>query len=534
VNSAFGEVYTYDGLNQLASFDRGTLNGTKTGITGTVARSQSWGYDALGNWDSVTTDSSTQTRSANAQNEVTSVSGATTPTYDANGNMTQAETGLRFTYDAWNHLVAVKNSAGTTTLETFAYDGLSRRVANMVSSTTTDLYFSAAWQVLEEKVGGNVSARYVWSPVYVDALVLRDRDTDANGTLDERLWAQQDANFNVTALIDGTGGVVERYAYDPFGSVSIYDVNYVARSGGSNYGVTYLFRAGRQDVVTGDYTFGGAGQSYSPTLGRWFGAHSARVNPYLFVDNQPQVKTDESSYNPAFEQKYGLSTGGKDPVPTLRPVAPPPGGPLKVPNVLGRDGSTATLYIDRAHVGTWKRGSEPRIGMYFRLRVDLDADTRKMCDRVMFIQISRSVGVYEGPFGALPTPFTYNIPPDTPTRRERSGWDNPNAPSWGWRVDRPDNATTPYSGGITGAMRPGEQLGDTYYPALWHDTPGATHIPGRMPINTGLEFYTIAMCVCKDKAFPIAYVRWGFYYANENGTEVVRPLVAGSQWEMLG
>ena len=49
VNAAFGEFYAYDGLNQLASFDRGTLNSTKTGITGTVARSQAWAYDALGN-----------------------------------------------------------------------------------------------------------------------------------------------------------------------------------------------------------------------------------------------------------------------------------------------------------------------------------------------------------------------------------------------------------------------------------------------------------------------------------------------------
>src|SRR5206468_4039258 len=48
VNAAFGEVYTYDGLNQLASFDRGTLNGGKNGITGTVARSQDWDYDSLG------------------------------------------------------------------------------------------------------------------------------------------------------------------------------------------------------------------------------------------------------------------------------------------------------------------------------------------------------------------------------------------------------------------------------------------------------------------------------------------------------
>ncbi len=57
----------------------------------------------------------------------------------------------------------------------------------------------------------------------MDVLILRDRDTDANGSLDERLWVQQDANFNVTALVNGSGVVVERYAYDAFGVRTMYD-----------------------------------------------------------------------------------------------------------------------------------------------------------------------------------------------------------------------------------------------------------------------------------------------------------------------
>ena len=75
------------------------------------------------------------------------------------------------------------------------------------------MFYSAAWQVLEEQVGGNAEVQYVWSPVYVDAMVLRDRDTDANGSLDERVYVLQDANFNVTALVDDSGTVIERYVY---------------------------------------------------------------------------------------------------------------------------------------------------------------------------------------------------------------------------------------------------------------------------------------------------------------------------------
>ena len=71
--------------------------------------------------------------------------------------------------------------------------------------------------MLAERVSSQTTVQYVWSPVYVDALILRDRDSDGDGTLDERLWVVQDANFNVTAVVDDSGEVVERYIYDPFG-----------------------------------------------------------------------------------------------------------------------------------------------------------------------------------------------------------------------------------------------------------------------------------------------------------------------------
>ena len=132
VNSAFGELYHangssngYDNLNQLQAFARGTLNAGKDTIT-TPAHSQSWGFDALGNWTSFTTDGTTQTRTANAQNQITSISGLTTPAYDANGNMTIDQTNKTLVYDAWNRMVQYKN--GSTVLLTYSFDALNRRI----------------------------------------------------------------------------------------------------------------------------------------------------------------------------------------------------------------------------------------------------------------------------------------------------------------------------------------------------------------------------------------------------------------------
>jgi RHS repeat-associated protein len=203
-------------------------------------------------------------------------------------------------YDAWNRLVKVKDSGGTT-LETFAYDGLNRRVSVTAGGTTTDLYYSAAWQVLEEKVGSNTTNRYVWSPVYVDALVLRDRDADTNAAngLEERLWVQQDANWNVTALVDGTGAVAERYAYDPFGSVTVYSPTYSVRTS-SLYAWDHYHQGLRWDATATLYD--NFNRWYGPSLGRFTSLDPVGlgpdVNAYRYVGNGPVNRLDPSGLQP--------------------------------------------------------------------------------------------------------------------------------------------------------------------------------------------------------------------------------------------
>jgi RHS repeat-associated protein len=144
--------------------------------------------------------------------------------------------------------------------------------------------------MLEERVGGQARVQYVWSPVYVDAMVLRDRDSDGDGTLDERLWVVQDANFNVTAVVDGSGEVVERYVYDPFGQATVLDAEWNVRSGGSAYDWLYLHQGGRYDVTSDLYHF--RFRDYSPTLGRWTSLDplsyaAGDVNLYRYVGNGP-------------------------------------------------------------------------------------------------------------------------------------------------------------------------------------------------------------------------------------------------------
>ncbi len=224
-------------MNQLTSFQRGTLNSTRTAIVGSPTRQQGWSLDALGNFASQTTDGTTQTRTHNQQNEITSVSGATTPAYDLAGNLKGDETGKQFVYDAWNRLVQVKDSGGNT-LETFTYDGAGRRVTTTASGTTTAFYYSSAWQVLEERVGASPTtptAQYIWSPVYVDALVRRDTGTSL---LVNQTFTAPDGTA-LTALgwtaVSGTFQVSGNAATPASGNNNDYTV---LDAGASNYTLT--------------------------------------------------------------------------------------------------------------------------------------------------------------------------------------------------------------------------------------------------------------------------------------------------------
>ncbi len=182
------------------------------------------------------------------------------------------------------------------------YDGLDRRITSTVSGTTTVLFYSAAWQALEESVASVYTQRYVWSPVYVNALILRDTDltgtgltaSGTEGTDFSRLWVVQDANWNVVALVSASGTVVERYDYTPFGVVIVVS--------GSVSGWVYLFQGGRQDSVTGDYSF--QMRDYDPVLERWMtidprGLAAQDSDLYRFVMNLPTSNLDFSGLQQA-------------------------------------------------------------------------------------------------------------------------------------------------------------------------------------------------------------------------------------------
>jgi RHS repeat-associated protein len=221
-------------------------------------------------------------------------------------------------------MVQVKNSSNVVII-TYGRDALHRHVTDTVGSSVTDRFFSQDWQLLENKAGSNTVTRNVWSPGYVDALVLRDRDTDSNGTLDERLYSLQDANWNTTGLVNSSGSVQERYTYSPFGVVTFRDASGSALSGSSKDWV--FLHQGGEKIAAGDYEF--RNRVYSPTLGRWLsidplGFEAGDVNTFRSSANSPGNYNDPSGLILPIPL---IAIGGAFGIIFLEPILFPPSAP---------------------------------------------------------------------------------------------------------------------------------------------------------------------------------------------------------------
>ena len=290
------EYYNYDGLYQVAELNRGTLNSGKTAISGTPSWTEDFTYDPIGNWNNYltkvagTTDLD-QTRTHNTANETVEIDGSTaTVGHDLAGNMVKVpqvadwEATNELKWDAWNRLVTVAD--GETPVAAYRYDGITRRISKETDAIR-HYYYSSRWQILEERVDSETAAerQFVWGERYVDDLVLRDRDVDDDGSMDERLYVLSDY-FNPTAIADEDGTVLERYGYNAFGLSRVMDADFAPRSS-SDFDWETRYGAYRYDSETGFYQV--RFRYLHPTLGRWLSrdpiCESNSINLYAYCTN---------------------------------------------------------------------------------------------------------------------------------------------------------------------------------------------------------------------------------------------------------
>jgi RHS repeat-associated protein len=332
VASAKDEYYTYDEVNRLATFDRGDLDAGKTAISGTPVKEEDWALDMTGNWtdflqkSSGTTDLN-QDRAHNPVNEITGITETVgtawvDPVHDRAGNMTtmpkpsSLNTALTCAWDAWYRLVEVKQ--GAVVMGHYEYDALGRRVKSHVDSQSpgspngvdsyVHYFYNSGWQELESRVSASENTgpeslqpthQYVWSRRYIDAPVLRDKNTDADGLCDdERFYCLGDANVNITTLVNTAGDAVERYVYTPYGVLTVYDGTWANIRSTSSYANAYTYTGRQLDAETGLYYY--RARVYAPQLGRFCSrdpiGYNGGINLLAIVEAKPVNSVDPSGF----------------------------------------------------------------------------------------------------------------------------------------------------------------------------------------------------------------------------------------------
>ncbi|MDX1969368.1 MAG: RHS repeat-associated core domain-containing protein, partial [Planctomycetaceae bacterium] len=318
------ELYRYDGAQRLEDFNRGTLNAQANNISSLTLK-QEWELDATGNWDrfeqfnpSDASQALDQERTANAFNEITGISATVgpvwvTPQYDRNGNMTVMPNGdaptqsFQNTWDAWNRLVKVMS--GVSTISQYAYDGQNWRTTKTVAGTVRHYYYTSGWQVLEERLDAATTAerQFVWGLRYIDDQVVRDRAPSGSGTLTERLYALQDANWNMDAIVNASGSVQERYSYTAYGVPTVLTPGFTTRAASSFDWETRYAGYRWEDEVSAYLV---RWRWLQAGLGRWLSTDHLSpyydgMNPTRYVRNRPITSVDphgESTYSEEMEE----------------------------------------------------------------------------------------------------------------------------------------------------------------------------------------------------------------------------------------
>lgn len=283
-------AYTYDQLNRLTEATH-----SQAGATNTYARlhSEKWTLDLLGNWKTFAQDTDddgtyepsgspdeSEDRTHNRANEVDDITVGPTSggvnvtlnhTYDKNGNMTKARrtvgqqvTDVVHTYDAWNRLVATSQDPGGVAISEYDYNGLNWRIAKRMDTGTgardgtldqeRELFYSAGWQILEERIDEddmpsqspygpdgsvNTISQHFWGARYIDDLVAKRVDRDADGEWDDpecTAWfAVHDAIYSVRAMLDDESLPYERVDYDAYGEARHRRPNDLDNSGTADF-----------------------------------------------------------------------------------------------------------------------------------------------------------------------------------------------------------------------------------------------------------------------------------------------------------
>jgi RHS repeat-associated protein len=162
--------------------------------------------------------------------------------------------------------------------------------------------------------------QFVWHPYYIDALATRFYDAATSGTQTQHYFTH-DANFNITAVVNSSGSVVERYTYNAYGQMGVLNGSFSAIFN-TAIGNGYTYTGRKRDSETGLLYY--RNRYYHAQLGNFvtrdpIGYAAGDANLYRYIGNGPTGYVDPLGFGPI---RPGDPFPG-DPFPG-RPLPPPP------------------------------------------------------------------------------------------------------------------------------------------------------------------------------------------------------------------
>jgi len=280
--------YSHDDLVRLVTANCGT------------AASQTFSYDPFGNINKSGSPNSFQPTYSVATNRMTLLPGNFTPTYDANGNVTN-DSNHTYSWDTEGNSITV-DSVGLT------YDALHRMVEQNRSGTYTEIVYSPSGSKLALMGGtGGQTLQKAFVPLPRQATAIY-----TSSGLDHFRHADWLGSARLTSTT--TRSASSTVAYAPFGETY------------AQFGTSDLsFTGQNSDTVSGDYDF--LYRQYS-TQGRWPSTDPAGLkaatlmfpqswNRYAYVLNSPLSSVDPLGFecvwdDGSFDAEDDPSTGGEN------------------------------------------------------------------------------------------------------------------------------------------------------------------------------------------------------------------------------
>ncbi|MBI5856504.1 MAG: hypothetical protein HZB42_02540 [Sphingobacteriales bacterium] len=277
-NPAKSEQFTYDNGRRLTNYKRGIIGGTPT-IQNTYT------YDAVGNRISANLNGVNTTYTSNNLNQLTNSNNGTQNinfTYDNNGNLTYD--GLFYkTYDAEKRLL--KDSSSPANVLTYQYDAFNRRVRKNMNGNILNYTYSGMKQIEERDNATNTTLNKTIFSNFLTPLVNEKNNVS--------FYYHQNELNSVEAITNQQGRLLEKYEYDVYGKMSIYDsLNNLMP--GSVTGNRFGFTGQVYDSATGNYKF--FFREYNPSTGlfnqRDLIGYADGMGMYQYVHDNPANGVD--------------------------------------------------------------------------------------------------------------------------------------------------------------------------------------------------------------------------------------------------